>query len=326
MPEQYRPPELKAYYGLVPESISHEGYSAKPMHSYWDNCFVLRGLKDAAAIARIVGESAQEAEYAALVREFRSNVSTSIRLAMEANNIDFIPGCVELGDFDATSTAIGISPGGELEYLPREAVERTFERYYEHFKKRRDSSFSWNAYTPYEIKVCGTFLHLVKKDRTHEMLNYFLSDQRPQAWNHWAEVVWRDRDTPAMIGDMPHTWVGSDYLSVFRSLFAYERERDTALVIGMGILEAWVDSEGGVKVNELPTPYGKLSYAMRGKRGGDVVITFEKGESFYPRKLVIISPRSRPIRRVVADGKLMRNDDAGSVTLERIPKEIVLEY
>jgi len=34
-----------AFYGLVPESISHEGYSAKPMHSYWDDFFVLLGLK-----------------------------------------------------------------------------------------------------------------------------------------------------------------------------------------------------------------------------------------------------------------------------------------
>jgi hypothetical protein len=35
MTEVYRSgtPEQRACYGLVPESISHEGYSAKPMHS-----------------------------------------------------------------------------------------------------------------------------------------------------------------------------------------------------------------------------------------------------------------------------------------------------
>ena len=32
-----------AFYGLLPESISHEGYSAKPMHSYWDDFFALAG-------------------------------------------------------------------------------------------------------------------------------------------------------------------------------------------------------------------------------------------------------------------------------------------
>jgi len=29
-----------------------EGYSAKPMHSYWDDFFALRGFKDAAFIAK----------------------------------------------------------------------------------------------------------------------------------------------------------------------------------------------------------------------------------------------------------------------------------
>ena len=33
--------------GLVTESISHEGYSAKPVHSYWDDFWALRGLDDA---------------------------------------------------------------------------------------------------------------------------------------------------------------------------------------------------------------------------------------------------------------------------------------
>ena len=47
---------VKAYYGLVTESISHEGYSAKPMHSYWDNFFTMKGLKDAAEIQKILGE------------------------------------------------------------------------------------------------------------------------------------------------------------------------------------------------------------------------------------------------------------------------------
>ena len=31
-----------AFYGMMPASISHEGYSAKPMHSYWDNFWAAR--------------------------------------------------------------------------------------------------------------------------------------------------------------------------------------------------------------------------------------------------------------------------------------------
>ncbi len=46
--------ENTPFYGMVPESISHEGYSAKAMHSYWDDLFVLKGLEDAAFLAESV--------------------------------------------------------------------------------------------------------------------------------------------------------------------------------------------------------------------------------------------------------------------------------
>jgi CheY-specific phosphatase CheX len=40
--------------GIMPPSISHEGYSAKPVHSYWDDFFALRGLTDAADLAAVL--------------------------------------------------------------------------------------------------------------------------------------------------------------------------------------------------------------------------------------------------------------------------------
>ena len=35
---------------------------------------------------------------------------------------------------------------------------------------------------------------------------------------------------------MPHTWVGSTFLRALRSLFAYEREADNALVIAGALI------------------------------------------------------------------------------------------
>ena len=101
---------IRAYYGLVPESISHEGYSAKPMHSYWDNFFTMKGLKDAAEIQKILGETEKYRRIAAIRDTFRVNLYKSLDLAMKVRNIDYIPGCVELGDFDATSTTIALTP------------------------------------------------------------------------------------------------------------------------------------------------------------------------------------------------------------------------
>jgi len=43
---------------------------------------------------------------------------------------------VELGDFDPTSTSIGIYPCGEKERLPQNLLNKTFERYLEYFLQK----------------------------------------------------------------------------------------------------------------------------------------------------------------------------------------------
>src|SRR5260370_40036828 len=59
----WRQPEKLACFGLLPESISHEGYSAHPVHSYWDDFFALRGLGDAAGLARTLGKAGGAAHW-----------------------------------------------------------------------------------------------------------------------------------------------------------------------------------------------------------------------------------------------------------------------
>ena len=72
-----------ASFGLLPPSISHEGYSAKPMHSYWDDFFALRGLKDAVDLARALGRPKRR-PLVVLRDEFRRDLYASIQLAMIA--------------------------------------------------------------------------------------------------------------------------------------------------------------------------------------------------------------------------------------------------
>ena len=139
---------VRAYYGLVPESISHEGYSAKPMHSYWDNFFTIKGLKDAADIQEILGETDNFDHISAVRDTFTKNLYNSIDLAMKVRNIDYVPGCVELGDFDATSTTIALTPCNELTNLPKPEIYNTFDKYYEFFKKRRDGTGRNGSTTP----------------------------------------------------------------------------------------------------------------------------------------------------------------------------------
>jgi hypothetical protein len=254
---------IRALYGLVPESISHEGYSAKPMHSYWDNFFTIKGLKDAADIQKILGEN-EEYERIVKIRDtFRDNLYNSLNLAMKYKSIDYIPGCVELGDFDATSTTIALTPCNELKNLPKPQVFNTFDKYFEFFQNRRDGTKDWINYTPYENRLIGSFILLDQPERAHELIEYFLGDQRPQGWNHWAEVVWKDDRYPGFIGDMPHTWCGSDFLNAIRSMFVYENEYDQSLVLASALYQDWIDAPEGMSVENLPTYYGELSYSIK---------------------------------------------------------------
>lgn len=260
---KYGNDSIRAYYGLVTESISHEGYSAKPMHSYWDNFFTLKGLKDATEIQRILGEEELYERIKKVRDNFKENLYNSLQLAMQTRKIDYIPGCVELGDFDATSTTIALTPCNELNNLPKPQVYNTFDKYYKYFRNRRDGNIVWINYTPYENRLIGSFIMLDQPERAHELIEFFMNDQRPQGWYHWAEVVWKDKRLPFYIGDMPHTWVGSDFINAIRSMFVYENEYDQSLVIASALYQDWIDSPFGMSVENLPTYFGNISYAIR---------------------------------------------------------------
>ncbi len=255
-------PARRAFYGLLPASISHEGYSAKPMHSYWDNYWGLLGYERAIEMAQVLGHRGAARNYRRQLVEYRADVLASLRYSTAQHGIDFLPGAAELGDFDATSTTIALSPGVEMTHLPRDLLTNTFERYWREFVARRDGQRVWDAYTPYEIRTIGTFLRLGWYERAHELLAFFMHDRRPPGWNQWAEVVGRELREPRFIGDMPHGWVAGDYIRAMLDTFAYERESDRALILGAGLSQDWLRDEG-VRVTGLRTPWGALDYSLR---------------------------------------------------------------
>lgn len=322
---EYDSAALAPFRGLLPPSISHEGYSAKPMHSYWDDFWALRGFTDAAAMAAMLGEAGAAARFAAVRDSFRTDLWASLDAAIERHGIDYLPGSADLGDFDAPSTAIALAPGGELASLPARAVERTFERYYAEFRARRDGTLAWEAYTPYELRVAGAFTRLGDAVRSRELVEYFLNDRRPLTWNEWGEVVWRERDAPKFIGDMPHGWVGAEFIRSVLDWFAYERERDSALVVGAGIAPEWVLTAPGVAVRDLGTAYGPLSWWASGT--ADSVSVQLQGALRVPSGGVIVrSPLGRPARGVLVNGAPVAASATGEVVVRRLPAVITFRY
>ena len=318
---EWREPGKAEFFGLLPPSISHEGYSAKPMHSYWDDLFALRGFKDAAFLAGVLGRADDAARLAGIRDEFERELAASVRAAMARHHIDYVPGCADLGDFDATSTTIALDPVQADSVLPRAALEATFERYWEFFRERRDGVKPWEAFTPYEMRNIGAFARLGWRERADSLLAFFMRYRTPPGWQEWPEVVWHDEKTPHFIGDLPHTWVGSDFVRSVLDLFAYEREADSALVIAAGVPLAWVTESPGLAVRGLSTSLGPLTYTLRG-RGRGMEARIEAGLRVPAGGIVLRAPRG--FRRAAVNGSPAAIGPAGEVVLRELPATVVL--
>jgi hypothetical protein len=297
-------PDRRAYYGLLPESNSHEGYYPAK-HSYWDDFWVLRGLQDGAALAERMGKTNDVAWMRAEEAAFRKDLYASILEVIRRNSMNVIPGCVELGDIDPTSTTIAIMAADEKDELPQPYANNTFDLYYKNFARRLSPEFV-DTFTPYEVRNADVFVRLGQRERALTMLRYLTEQStRPHHWNHFAEVVHAKPRAPSYIGDMPHTWVGSDLINAMRSIFAYEHKN--RLVLAAGIDPAWL--QDGVAISKLPTPYGVVSYQFRKE-----IIPFEKPEThpfFFaaegnaapPAGFELPLPSEWPIERIELNGR-----------------------
>jgi hypothetical protein len=300
---EYQTPEKLACYGLLPESMSHEGYMAHPVHSYWDDFWAVRGFKDAAEMAGLLGKPEQQARITGICQDFQDTLYASLNRVIRDRSLDFVPGSVEFADFDPAATSIAISVADELSRLPTPAIEQTYGKYLEGFRKRVSGEVPWANYSAYEIRIIGALVRLGKRKEAHDLLNFFLADRRIRPWNQWPEISWFDPLGPSFIGDMPHSWIGAEYILSVRSLFAFERESDQSLVIAAGIAPEWLTEAKEIVVRDLPTYYGPLSYSLRQDTPNIWTIRLTGNLVIPPGGIIVMPPLPRPLRQVEIKGQ-----------------------
>ena len=254
----HRTPERQHFFGLLPPSISHEGYSDKPAYSYWDDFWALRGYKDAVEMAQALSQPDTATRWARWRDEFEQELRESVAASMRRYGLDHVPGAADRGDFDATSTTMALNPA-QIQ-LPTSVLEATFARYAASAEARAEGRLTWKDYTPYELRTIGALVRLGRADQARHLLKFFFNDQRPHGWNQWAEVVLPQYRTPRFLGDMPHAWVSSDYVRSALELWVWEEERSRSLVIGSG----WPQQalKAGVGINGLSTSWGTFGYRL----------------------------------------------------------------
>jgi len=320
--EQNLSPGRRAFYGLMPASISHEGYSDRPAYSYWDDFWSLAGYADAFDMARTLGRK-DAAEIRARLEQFRSDLHASLVASIAQHGIDYLPASADRGDFDPTATTIALSVAGAQAQLPQPQLQHTFERYWKDFVQRRDGDTQWMEYTPYELRQVGALVRLGWRERATQLLNFFLADRRPIGWNQWAEVVGRDARQPRFVGDMPHTWIASDFIQSALDLFSYERPEDHALVLGAGVPADWLAGPG-IGIEKLRTPYGSLSYALH-RDGPHLLLSIDEGLSPPSGGLIYQWPYATAPGRVLNNGRAMQWSNNRELRIQTLPAEIDIE-
>jgi hypothetical protein len=270
-----RTPARSGYFGLMPPSISHEGYSDKPAYSYWDDFWAATGYRSAAELAQALGETSDAQRIGAQRDEFMADLLHSLEASTQLHQLDLLPGSADRGDIDPTSSTIALAPGDLLGRLPDALVRNTWDRYWHDFIERRDGGKAWDAYTPYEWRNVGALVRLGERERALQAMAFFYGDRRPAGWNQWAEVVLRDPREPRFLGDMPHGWVASDQIRSVLDLFAYEREGGRSMVLAAGVPMRWLAGPG-LSIQGLRTPWGTLSWTARQRvSGGRQIVQFD---------------------------------------------------
>ncbi len=290
-------PRRARYRGLLPASISHEGYNT-PHHSYWDDYWALRGWRDGAELARRMGEEETAAwadeQYALLA----ASVRASLALTMSECGIDFIPGSAERGDPDATSVSIAFFPCEVADdvFTP-EAIAKTYDDYLAHVARRDAADAAW-LYTPYEARNIAALQVMGRIDDARALHDRLFRDRRPPGWRHYAEVVTSDPRRGTYIGDMPHTWVGADYVVSVRTMLVREAGDDLWLLEGAPA--AWWNG-GGFSLEALPTRFGPLD--LRIERSAEGYGVSVKSPPRLTGRIRLHLPAETTIARMEVDGR-----------------------
>jgi len=299
--EAFRAPAQRRFYGILPESISHEGYAKRPVHSYWDALFALRGFADAAFLARALGDEERAEGFEALRATFQRDLRASYRATMDHFGLAHLPASADLGDFDPTATAVWLATGGAADALPQPAHARTFDDYAEELDARVRGELAREAWAPYELRIADAFVRLGRRDRAEALLRLALDDRRPRGWQQWPEIVWRDPRAPLFLGDLPHGWIGSTFLHAVRSMLVYEREADERLVVAAGVPWAWLAGGAPLRAAGLPTWWGPLDLEL--VADAERVLVRLGGRAAPPGGIEVAAPLGGALVGASADGR-----------------------
>lgn len=239
---------------------------------YWINCWAVSGLYQAAECAAELGESEDAAKY----RRLADGLRTALYEYYPENFLE----TPELQGIYSFGCALWPTRAFE-----REMVREKFDEWWDSWRCPGGNYHPGFDWTYFEAAQAHNYLLLGQRERFLIMLERYYADQdvpglygynegrgatergKPtyggQDWGFGNTLAYRGWDL--FTCNMPHNWVSAELFLMMRDALLYEE--DETLVIGAGIPEIWMDGKAPVKVRDLPTCFGRVSYEMASVEG-----------------------------------------------------------
>lgn len=237
--------------GLVPANESAEDLGPATDQHYWDDLWLLSGLREGAWAAKRLGLDSDAREFYASFDNVHTALLASIRGTGKPFISDGPTGVLTPG------MARGASPSLWPEQVldPSSALARdSFRYYYQQFVAPNGGAYShlYGQWWPYGgLELAHDALFLGMREELGTVLDYTLDHQTAPGLFAWAEGV--DATTGGFgEGDMPHAWASAELVNLVRDMLLYEN--GDHLVIGGGVPASWRGQL--VEARHMPTHWG----------------------------------------------------------------------
>lgn len=256
-----KPPPLCYAFGILTPSVSAEDLGPGDWHHYWDDFWAILGWRDAEYAARELGREDDARWMKTAGDELLASTMESIRQVMAHYGIDYIPNGPE--DKDSSSMARGTSPGlwpGMILDPNDPLTLRSFDVYWQKWIEPTGGGYvHWGSVWGYGMELAACYVLLGQRERAWTMLRWHLDHQSAPGVYAWGESF--DPKTGRFRGgDMPHTWVGADYINLLRTCLMYEK--GDQLVLLAGVPAEWLTGQKAFSVAGMPTYWGDLDMTV----------------------------------------------------------------
>jgi len=282
-------------------------YDIQPV---WVNAWAIRGLFEAATLARSLGREEESkrirAEAERLLRVFTKRVVVP-RVELSSRPENFSEALRAAGyelsrEEDASSAFANPRDLSCLLWPCRAAgvdIRPWARAYFQRVKMRQGAFFMDPNWRYFDLAQAHNYLWAGLPELAWMTLDSYLA--RPDAPSGWAEIGASDIDRarwdalvttepPEVV--LPHGWVSAEMFLLLRDMLFFEDgER---LVLLSGLRPEWRAEGKTVEVASAPTPWGKLSMAVSGAPGGRLAGEVHlEGEP--PGGLVLAPPGIEPM-------------------------------